>query len=76
MLRISEKLADGDVRGAIRLAASDDTMAKHDEHTLAALHLKHPSRAVHSLTVVRPMLQHGSTRVNHLSTTVDGLTRT
>jgi len=36
--RISQKL----VRGAIRLAASDDAMAPHDEKTLEALRLKHP----------------------------------
>ena len=42
--RISEKLNDGDVRGVIRLAASDDLMAPHDENTLAALRLKHPQR--------------------------------
>ena len=44
--RISEKLEDGDVRGAIRLAASDDAMAPHDEKTLIALRLKHPPRRV------------------------------
>jgi len=37
-----KKLEDGDVRDAIRLAASDDTMALHDEKTLEALRLKHP----------------------------------
>ena len=44
--RISEKLEDGDVRGAIRLASSDDTIAPHDEGTLAALRLKHPPRRI------------------------------
>ena len=44
--RISEKLEDGDVRGAIRLASSDDTIAPHDETTLAALRLKHPPRRI------------------------------
>ncbi len=46
--RISEKLEEGDIRGAIRLAASDDTMAPHDERTLTALRAKHPPRAVSS----------------------------
>ena len=32
------------MRGAIRLASSDDTIAPHDEKTLAALRLKHPPR--------------------------------
>jgi len=41
---ISEKLEEGDVRGAIRLASSDDSMAPHDEKTLAELRLKHPPR--------------------------------
>ena len=35
-------LTVADVRGAIRLASSDDTMVPHDEKTLAALRLKHP----------------------------------
>jgi Reverse transcriptase (RNA-dependent DNA polymerase) len=42
--RVTEKLEDGDVRGAIRLASSDDTMAPHDQHTLGELRLKHPPR--------------------------------
>ena len=43
--RVASKLADGDVRGAIRLAASDDTMAPFDDVTAEALRTKHPSRA-------------------------------
>ena len=42
--RISEKLEEGDVRGAIRIAASDDTLARPDEKTLDALRVKHPPR--------------------------------
>ena len=42
--RISEKLEDGNVRGAYRLAVSDDVLAPHDEKTLVALRLKYPSR--------------------------------
>jgi hypothetical protein len=42
--RVSAKIEDGDIRGAIRLAASDDTTAPHNEATLAALRLQHPSR--------------------------------
>jgi len=37
-------LKDEDIRGAIRLAASDDTVAPHDEQTLTALRAKHPPR--------------------------------
>ena len=43
--RVSEKLEEGDVRGAIRLAASDDTLAPRNDETVAALRLKHPPRA-------------------------------
>jgi len=43
--RVSSKLEDGDIRGAIRLAASDDTMAPFDDVTAAALQSKHPARA-------------------------------
>ena len=47
--RVSIKTEDGDVRGAIRLAASDDTLAPNDGITLAALKLKHPSRSSSNL---------------------------
>lgn len=40
--KIEAKLADGDVRGAIRLACSEDTIAPNDEGTLSALLIKHP----------------------------------
>ena len=43
--RVSSKLEDGDIRGAIRLAASDDTLAPFDDVTAEALRFKHPSRA-------------------------------
>jgi hypothetical protein len=43
---VSSKLEDGDIRGAIRLAASNDTVAPFDDVTAEALRLKHPSRAV------------------------------
>lgn len=43
--RVSEKIEDGDVRGAIRLAASDDHLAPVNSTTLAALQAKHPSKA-------------------------------
>ena len=44
--RVSSKLEDGDVRGAIRLAASDDTMAPFDDVTADALRSKPPTRAM------------------------------
>ena len=57
--RISEKLEDGNVRGAIRLAASDDAMAPHDDKTLAALLLKHPPRRV-APSVAAPTTQNNN----------------
>jgi hypothetical protein len=42
---VSSKLEEGDIRGAIRLAASDDTMAPFDDVTAVALRDKHPARS-------------------------------
>jgi hypothetical protein len=44
--RVSELLEDGDVRGAVRLAASEETMAPYNQYTVDALISKHP-RAIH-----------------------------
>jgi len=41
--RVSSKLEDGDFKGAVRLACSEDTLAESSETTLSALKLKHPS---------------------------------
>ena len=41
---MTEKLEEGDVREDIRIAASDDTLARPDEKTLDALRTKHPPR--------------------------------
>jgi len=46
--RVSDMLEDGDVKGAVRLAASDETMAPYSQDTVDSLIHKHP-RAVHSL---------------------------
>ena len=43
--RASEKIEDGDVCGAIRLAASEDHLAPVNSTTLAALQAKHPSKS-------------------------------
>ena len=40
--RVSSKLEDGDYRGAIRLACSEDVLAEHTSHTLDALRVMHP----------------------------------
>ena len=39
--RVSSKL-EGDVRGAVRIASSEDTLAELNEETLSALRAKHP----------------------------------
>ena len=44
--RVSQLFEDGDVRGAVRLAASDETMAPNNQCTVDALISKHP-RAIH-----------------------------
>ena len=41
--RISEKIAEGDVRGAARMASSEEKIAPYNEETLAALRSKHPA---------------------------------
>ena len=41
--RVSEKLEEGDFKGAVRLASSDDTLAPMSETTFQALLERHPS---------------------------------
>ena len=40
--RVSSKLEEGNYRGAVRLACSENTMAEHTNDTLEALRQKHP----------------------------------
>ena len=40
---MSAKLEEGDLKGAVRLASSEDTQAPMNEATLEALEGKHPS---------------------------------
>ena len=40
--RVASKLEEGDYRGAVRLACSDDTIADMNAETVAALQTKHP----------------------------------
>ena len=40
--RVSAKLEEGDLKGAVRLASSDDTLAPINESTFTALQEKHP----------------------------------
>jgi hypothetical protein len=42
---VSSKLEESDIRGAIRQAASDDTVAPFDDVTAEALRDKHPARS-------------------------------
>jgi hypothetical protein len=39
---VSEMLEDGDVKGAVRLAASEEIMAPYNQNTVDALISKHP----------------------------------
>jgi len=43
--RVSSTIEEGNVRGAVRLAASNDTLASHDDDTLEALRQLQPPRA-------------------------------
>ena len=43
--RVSAKIEEGDVRGAVRMANSDDTLAPFDDATAAELRQLHPQRA-------------------------------
>ena len=52
--RVSGKLEEGDIRGAIRLAASDDIMSPFDDVTAAKLREKHPIRAITGSTPLPP----------------------
>ena len=41
-MKVSAKIEEGDFRGAIRLASSDETLADASDETYSALHMKHP----------------------------------
>jgi hypothetical protein len=43
--RVSAKIEEGDVRGAVRLAVSDDSLAPYSDSTVKALHELHPPRS-------------------------------
>ena len=46
--RVAAKLEEGDYKGAVRLACSEDSIATFDEETMAALRSKHPPPHPHS----------------------------
>ena len=54
--RVAAKLEDGDFRGAVRLACSDDRLAPYNSATLSALRDKHPSPP--SDSAIPPTLTH------------------
>ena len=39
---MSEKIEDGDIKGAVRIASSDDKLATYNDENLVALQSKHP----------------------------------
>ena len=52
--RVSSKLEEGDYRGAVRLASSQEKFAEHSDATTAALRLKHPLRRADFVIEVQP----------------------
>jgi hypothetical protein len=52
--RVSSKIEEGDICGAIRLAVSDDVLASPDDNTVASLRLLHPARSS-SMSSFRPI---------------------
>ena len=46
--RVFTKLEEGDFKGAVRLASSEDTLAPLNEATLEALKKKHPTKLLRS----------------------------
>lgn len=52
--RVESKIADGDVRGAVKLISSNDTLARQDLRTLQRLKEKHPPPADSSITFEKP----------------------
>ena len=53
--RVSMKLEEGDFRGAVRLACSEDTITASNDATFAVLQLKHPPP--HPDSSIPPLLQ-------------------
>jgi hypothetical protein len=52
--RVAAKIEEGDVRGAVRLTASNDTLAAYDDDTVAALRQLHPSRTTPTCDLPHP----------------------
>ena len=52
--RVAAKLEEGDYKGAVRLAYSNDSMASNDEATYIALQQKHPAQHLDSSFPIAP----------------------
>jgi len=61
---ISSKIDDGDVKGAVRLASSDDSIAPPNSDTIATLQLKHPPKPADRRTFPDPNIQGKSITFN------------
>ena len=55
--RVSAKLEEGDFKGAVRLASSDDKLAPMNETTFEALQERHPSP--HPTSIITPVEEDG-----------------
>ena len=62
--RVSAKLEEGDFKGAVRLACSEDTLADYNEATFSALKQKHPSLAPGSIIPPSPVVAPNSITVS------------
>ena len=62
---VSAKIEEGDLKGAIRLASSAETMAPNDKATLLLLRSKHPVSPANT----RPSPLQASDAITHISTT-------
>ena len=61
---VSAKIEEGDMKGAIRLASSAETMAPNDKATLLLLRRKHPNSPANT----RPSPLQASDAITHIST--------
>ena len=53
--RVSRKLEESNIKGAVRLATSEDILAEENDSTISALRSKHPSLALnHHPTQTHP----------------------
>ena len=53
--RVAAKFADGDIKGAVRLVASPDSVTPHNDTTLHQLQCRHPSAQDNLVLPVAPV---------------------